>query len=286
MKSHSQNNEDEFILGIYNKKKIESGFFFEFGAWDGIHLSNCRLLFENGWSGCFVEIDERRFIDLQNNYKDCNEIILLNEKINPETKNINELITKNGIKKKNVLSIDVDGRDLSMWKSLEILKPEIVIIEYNETIPFDTIYEDNTDRNIGNSFLAIDNYAKSKNYELIKVTKDNLIYSLEEFNNNICKRLSSKDVYDICQPLRVGFNNSGEYLFFYNHKLNFKEVYKSPYAKSFITFQPIPKFLRNMTDVNGQGAKFLKKFYSLAIFLLLRPMMFFKYLYERIKKKI
>ena len=67
MKSHSQNNEDEFILDIYNKKKIESGFFFEFGAWDGIHLSNCRLLFENGWSGCFVEIDERRFIDLKNN---------------------------------------------------------------------------------------------------------------------------------------------------------------------------------------------------------------------------
>ena len=67
------------------------------------------------------------------------------------------------------------------------------------------------------------------------------------------------------------------------HKLDFKEVYKSPLAKSFITFQPIPKFIRNLTDVNGQGAKFLKKLYSLSIFLLLRPILFIKYILTKFK---
>lgn len=68
-----------------------------------------------------------------------------------------------------------------------------------------------------------------------------------------------------------------------NHKLDFKEIFRSPYAKSFISYQPIPKFLRNMTDVNGNGAKFLKRLYSLVILLILRPVLFIKYLYNKIK---
>jgi len=138
-------------------------------------------------------------------------------------------------------------------------------------------------KNISSGFLAIDNHAKNKDYELIKVTKGNLIYSKKEFNDGMLLPLTSVDVYNTCKPLRVGFNNSGEYLFFYNHKLDFKEIFRSPYAKSFISYQPIPKFLRNMTDVNGNGAKFLKRLYSLVILLILRPVLFIKYLYNKIK---
>ena len=58
----------------------------------------------------------------------------------------------------------------------------------------------------------------------------------------------------------------------------------SPMAKSFITFQPIPKFLRKMTDSSGQGGKFFKRFYSLVVLLLLRPILFFKYLVEKVLK--
>ena len=259
-------------------------FFFEFGAWDGIYLSNCRLLYENNWSGCFVEYNKKKFQELQNNYKENENIILINDKIDPDKKNINELIINHKIKKIDVLSIDVDGRDLSIWKSLNVLYPNIVIIEFNDSIPFDTIFEDTTNKNIGSSFPAIDNYAKSKGYELIKATRDNLIYSKKEFNNGMYKPITSSELYSLCKPFRVGFNNFGEYLFFYNHQLEFKEFFRSPLAKSFITFQPIPKFLRNMTDVNGQGGKFLKRLYSLIVLILLRPTLFFKYLYEKMKK--
>ena len=283
MRRYSQNDEDIFILDLFKKKDLNNCFFFEFGAWDGIHLSNCRLLFENNWSGCFVEYDKSRFKELQDNYKDSPNIILINDKIDPEKKNINELIKNNNILKIDVLSIDVDGRDLSIWKSLDVLSPNIVIIEFNDTIPFDTIYEDLTNKNIGNSFLAIDNYAKSKDYELIKATRDNLIYSKKKFNDGMFKQISSSQLYEYCKPIRVGFNNYGEYLFFYNHELEYKEVFRSPLAKSYISFQPIPKFLRNMTDVNGQGAKFLKRFYSLTMLFLLRPILFIKYLYEKIR---
>ncbi len=284
MQRFSQNDEDIFILEMFKKKNVENCFFFEFGAWDGIYLSNCRLLYENNWSGCFVEYNKKKFQELQNNYKENENIILINDKIDPDRKNINELIINHKIKKIDVLSIDVDGRDLSIWKSLNVLYPNIVIIEFNDSIPFDTIFEDTTNHNIGSSFPAIDNYAKSKGYELIKATRDNLIYSKKEFNNGMYKPITSSELYSLCKPIRVGFNNFGEYLFFYNHQLEFKELFRSPLSKSFITFQPIPKFLRNMTDVNGQGGKFLKRLYSLIVLILLRPTLFFKYLYEKMKK--
>ena len=165
------------------------------------------------------------------------------------------------------------------------MEPKVIIIEYNGTIPFDTTFEDDTEKNIGSSYLAIDNYAKSKNYELIKATIGNLIYIKKNFNNNFCQPLNMQDVYSNCKPFRVGFNNYGEYLFFFNNKLNYQEFFRSPQQKNFITFQPIPKFLRNLTNENGAGAAFFKRLYSLLIFLLLRPTLFLKYIFTKISKK-
>ncbi len=55
--------------------------------------------------------------------------------------------------------------------------------------------------------------------------------------------------------------------------------------KNFITFQPVPKFLRNLTDTNGKGYKFLKIFYSNLIFLFLRPNLFLKRIFFKNNKK-
>ena len=67
---YSQYGEDgiveETLKRIKKKFKLD-GLCCEFGAWDGIHLSNCRLLFENGWSGCFAELDRKKFEDLESN---------------------------------------------------------------------------------------------------------------------------------------------------------------------------------------------------------------------------
>ena len=92
MKTYSQFEEDLFLLDFFKKKDTKDNFFFEFGAWDGVYLSNCRLLFENNWSGCFIELDNNKFSELSKNYKDDKKILLINEKINYRTKNINDLM--------------------------------------------------------------------------------------------------------------------------------------------------------------------------------------------------
>ena len=64
MKSFAQNNEDKIVIDLFFKKNIKNGVFIEFGAWDGVHLSNCKLLADHDWSGFFIEGNSLRFIHL------------------------------------------------------------------------------------------------------------------------------------------------------------------------------------------------------------------------------
>ena len=85
------------------------------------------------------------------------------------------------------------------------------------------------------------------------------------------------------KPLRFGFNNFGEMFFIENKEVVKKEIYKFPTMKSFILFQPVPKFIRNITDENGKGFKLLKIFYSNLILLILRPNLFLKRIISKFK---
>ena len=58
---HSQIGQDGILEEIFKRVGIKKGFFCEFGAWDGVYLSNCRKLFEEGWSGVFIEADKKVF---------------------------------------------------------------------------------------------------------------------------------------------------------------------------------------------------------------------------------
>ena len=57
---YSQAGQDGIIEKIFNTIGVKKGNFVEFGAWDGIYLSNCRKLYEEGWSGVFIEGDKKK----------------------------------------------------------------------------------------------------------------------------------------------------------------------------------------------------------------------------------
>ena len=67
--THSQIGQDGILQEIFKKLDIEKGFFCEFGAWDGVYLSNCRKLVEEGWAGVFIEGNEKKFKDLSLRYQ-------------------------------------------------------------------------------------------------------------------------------------------------------------------------------------------------------------------------
>ena len=281
MKSFAQNNEDKIVIDLFFKKNIKNGVFIEFGAWDGVHLSNCKLLADHDWSGFFIEGNSLRFEDCKKNYKDNNKIKVLNKFID-EKYTLNDLIKENNIDKIDVLSVDIDGKDLTELKRLTLLKPKVIVIEYNSTIPFDVECEDNIGGN-GSSYLSINNHLSKNNYELINFTVCNLIFIEKDFNQNENKKVEVFEMIEKLKPVRFGFNNFGEMFFIENKKIQKKELFKFPTMKSFILFQPVPKFIRNVTDVNGKGFKILKIIYSNLVLLIIRPNLFLKKIFDKIK---
>jgi len=103
---------------------ITSGFFIEFGAWDGIHLSNCRNLYEKGWDGCFIEGDSNKYKILIDNYQSTN-IICLNKYVYPslsEGDTIDKLYKEHMYNKDvDLLSIDIDGRDYEIFENMNLI---------------------------------------------------------------------------------------------------------------------------------------------------------------------
>jgi len=179
---YSQGGEDGVIEFLLTSAGINSGYFVEFGAWDGKHLSNCAKLAEEGWSGCFIEGDETRFLDLKKNYDNSERILALNEYVETVGKNsLTEIFRRNSVPRNiTVLSIDIDGNDYHVWESLEGYEPAICILEFNPTIPAQVAYVQGNVRNenFGSSLTALWQLGKRKGYELVAVTELNGFFML------------------------------------------------------------------------------------------------------------
>ena len=175
---YSQAGEDGVIQKILEEAHIDHGFFVEFGAWDGVHLSNTCHLAKRGWGGVFIEADRQRFGLLRANYSSA-KIDLVNAVVGTSGEgalsHILKTQTQYGSLEPTVLSIDIDSDDLAIWRSLDI-RPFLVVIEYNPTIPADLSFENPVGKPFGNSALAIFEHATSTNYTLVAQTETNMIF--------------------------------------------------------------------------------------------------------------
>jgi hypothetical protein len=157
----------------------------ELGAWDGRYLSNThRLMDEEGWSGVFIEADSDRFSELQATYRGNERAICLNAFAHfhgPET--LDTLLGRTPIPKDfDLLSIDIDGNDWQLWRSLEQYRPKLIVIEFNATIPndIDFVQPDDTAVHQGNSLAAFVRLAREKGYELVGVSDFNAFFVTSE----------------------------------------------------------------------------------------------------------
>jgi hypothetical protein len=177
---YSQRGHDGIIKKIMSELNIDSGFFIEFGGWDGVHLSNCRYLFEKGWSGCFIEADSNKYNTLVDNYKNTN-IICLNKYVYPtilEGDTI-DILHKKYMNDINVdlLSIDIDGRDYEILEHL-VLKPKLIIIEggfsFHPCLRTKIPYNEAKD-NLQQPLYVLCDLAKKKGYTPIVFNQDTFL---------------------------------------------------------------------------------------------------------------
>lgn len=175
----SQFGEDGIVEKILELIPGKDNWCVEFGAWDGVYLSNAFNLIKNkGYKSVLIEADKKKFEALQNNLSRF-PAILVNEFVKFSGENtLDKILSKTPIPQNfDFLSIDIDGNDYYILESLKLYKPKVICIEYNPTIPNEVNYIQPKDFNVqrGASALAILKLANSKGYSLAAITKCNLI---------------------------------------------------------------------------------------------------------------
>ena len=213
-KVFSQFGEDGIINFLIDKLNIKNNFFIEFGVED-YEEANTRLLLENkNWSGLIFDSSEKniKIIKKKDYYWKYN---LVAQKSFITKKNINSLIKSHvGNKKVGLLSIDIDGNDYWIWKTINCIQPDIVIIEYNArlgyknslSIPYKEDFERKKENHsmiyFGCSLEALRRLGVEKGYSLVGTNKNgnNAFFVRKEIikkSKNTLKSLNSKDSFNI-----------------------------------------------------------------------------------------
>jgi hypothetical protein len=175
-------------LDINNDNKI----CVEFGAWDGVYLSNVYNLWRNkNFKAILIEGDLNKVNDLNRIKNDNIEVhgVFVSTTSGDEN-SLDSILDRSRFNIDNdnfvLLSIDVDGLDYNIWESVSKYKPLLVVIEIAGGWSVDTEYV-----GIGASLKSLNILSKIKGYTLICATgnsyfirNDKLKY-LQNYNENL-----------------------------------------------------------------------------------------------------
>jgi len=184
---HGEEGIIEELLNYIGQEKLNK-WCCEFGAWDGKHFSNTFALVEKGWNAVYIESDKKKFDLLLKTANEHSSIIAINKTVHyikEKGELLDEILSQTIIPYDfDILSIDVDGPDYHIWKSLKNYKPKIVVIEHSGNMEDYIIYRDGAihkkDGNGSTSFLPMKELGEEKGYSLI-VDTGNLIFLDEKF---------------------------------------------------------------------------------------------------------
>lgn len=144
----SQWGEDGILQHLLRHIAVPRKVFVEFGV-ENYMESNTRFLLTNdNWAGLVIDgsannVDYIKKDDIywRFNIKAENAFI--------SRENINDLIRRNGIEGEiGLLSIDIDGNDYWVWEAIDVVVPNLVVVEYNArfgperavTVPYDASF--------------------------------------------------------------------------------------------------------------------------------------------------
>ena len=178
----SQNGEDGVIEQLFSDLNITDGIVVEFGAWDGVYLSNIFNLWKNkGFKALLIEGDSNRANQLLNSLKDYDNTEAMNCFVDPKSTGeycLDNLLklSEFGITNDNLslISMDTDGLDYEIFESLTEYRPKVVIIETLTLQDGEDMYEDRHKKGIkGNTGYIINNLkstwnlAEKKGYKVV-----------------------------------------------------------------------------------------------------------------------
>ena len=178
-KVFSQSDEDGIIAEIFERIGIKARNFVEFGVESGLECNSLWLLMQ-GWNGMWIEASSKHCKNIQSSH----QLYLQNGQLNLRNDfvlrdNIDMMIANYLAQSKSadldLLSIDIDSNDYWIWQAITVVKPRVVVIEYNAhwpppaniTIPYDPKFSWKADSYFGASLGALARLGKLKGYALV-----------------------------------------------------------------------------------------------------------------------
>ena len=183
---YSQTGEDGVIEKILQTIPNNDKWCVEFGASDGMFVSNTRNLIENfDYSAVLIESCKIKFSKLQQNYFSQKNVMVLNTFVGfNKNDGLDKILSNTPVPFDfDLLSIDIDGNDYHVWKAISNYKPKVIVIEFNPTIPTQVRFVQAADPSInqGSSLSSIVELAKEKGYELISTLPFNAFFVRSEY---------------------------------------------------------------------------------------------------------
>lgn len=165
----------------------------EFGAWDGVHLSNtCYFIRNKSYKAVLIEGSKSRVKELKKNFPQ-DDVIKVQRFVSFDGIDSLDSIYSETVIPINFdfLSIDVDGVDYHIFDSLNKYRPKIICIEFNPSIPNSVDYVQPKDMSVkhGNSAKALVRLAQHKGYDLVACTPCNLFFVVNNLSNFVVDSL-------------------------------------------------------------------------------------------------
>lgn len=171
----TQNGDDGIIEKIFEHLKITNGIVVEFGAWDGIYLSNVYNLWRyKNFNAILIESDSIKANELLNLVDGYDNVECMNCLVSPykdDDYSLDNLLKMSEFHIDNdtfaLVSIDVDSCDYHIFESLQDFSPKVVIIETKTFPDHVDIFYDYAQFGSGCSLYSVTKLANLKGYTLV-----------------------------------------------------------------------------------------------------------------------
>lgn len=178
---YSQFGEDGIIEHIFEHVENRK-FCVEFGASDDFDCSNVANLHRNKlWDALVIEVDPVRAETLTKKAGGGHCQVLCREVKPSGPDSIDQILGKQTV---DLMSIDIDGNDIHVWRQMKTTTPRVICIEFNPTIPpHISVHQeyDPTPMGFGASLRALIDVGLQKGYTFIGATEINAFFVRDRF---------------------------------------------------------------------------------------------------------